>query len=111
MELVRRAIDWARAQRVPALPSTAVPGTSELERRSLAAIGGIAARLAGPRYESWPRSLCDWAAAAPEPPPSLVDGIRRELAGGHDVLALLYEGLVSGQNRRRLGTFFTPSAV
>jgi hypothetical protein len=33
------------------------------------------------------------------------------LGGGQDVLAVLYEGIVSGRNRRRLGTFFTPASV
>jgi adenine-specific DNA-methyltransferase len=111
MDLVRRAIEWVIAQPVQPLPSEAVPGTSDSERRSLAALGGIAAALAGDRCANWPESLRDWATTSPRPPDALIEAIRREISGGHDVLALLYEGIVSGKNRRRLGTFFTPPPV
>lgn len=45
-------------------------------------------------------------------PPDLVLRVDAELKSpGRDVLALVYEQLVSGSNRRRLGTFFTPDSV
>lgn len=111
MDLLRRVADWALAQPIEGLPREAVPGTTDGERIGLAAIGGIAAALAGERCDDWPEPIRDWALRAPAPPRDFVEGIRRELAGGPDVLAQLYERLVSGRNRRRLGTFFTPPAV
>jgi adenine-specific DNA-methyltransferase len=111
MNLVDRARDWANAQTITPLSAQDVPGTSDSERRQLAAIGGIGASLAGERCEAWPQSLREWAKRGPLPPADLVEAIRRELTGGRDVLASLYEAIVSGENRRRLGTFFTPPAV
>lgn len=111
MELVRRLAEWACLERATPLPEDSVPGTTEAERSSLAAIGGIAAVLAGVRSATWPAPLRVWAAAGRTPPPELTEAVLRELEGGTDVLAALYEAIVSGRNRRRLGTFFTPPAV
>jgi adenine-specific DNA-methyltransferase len=111
VDLVRRLVEWASLQQVTPLPEEAVPGTTEEERMSLAAVGGIAAALAGERSAAWPERLRLWATSGPRPPHELNEAILRELEGGADVLALLYEGIVSGRNRRRLGTFFTPPAV
>ncbi len=102
---------WAYEQHLSPLPESAVPGTSPEERRALMATGGVARALAGDRTTIWPAAIKHWANAAPEPPQALMDAVRRELAGGQDVLALLYEAIVSGRNRRRLGTFFTPASV
>lgn len=111
MDLVRRLVEWASSQHATPLPTEAVPGTTDEERSSLAAVGGIAAALAGERSAAWPKPLGHWAAGGPRPPDELTDAILRELEGGTDVLAMLYEGIVSGRNRRRLGTFFTPPPV
>lgn len=111
MDLVRQLVGWAYEQRVDPLPESAVPGASSEERKALKAVGGIARVLAGDRTTTWPDALKGWTHAAPEPPAVLMESVRRELDGGQDVLALLYEGIVSGRNRRRLGTFFTPTSV
>ncbi|MBI4304889.1 MAG: methyltransferase [Chloroflexi bacterium] len=88
-----------------------MPGASPEERSALAAVGGIAAALVGERVSRWPIDLRRWASAAPKPPQDLIDGAKRKLEADEDVLAALYEGIVSGRNRRRLGTFFTPPLV
>jgi adenine-specific DNA-methyltransferase len=110
VDLVRRIADWALTVPVTPLSLDAVPGTSEQERRGLAALGGLAGALAGRRVKSWPAALQAWARAE-APPKAIVMAVERELSGGVDVLAATYERLVSGRNRRRLGTFFTPPAV
>jgi adenine-specific DNA-methyltransferase len=103
------ALAWAvRAGGVP-IASDLVPGADEPERRLLTALGGIAAELAGPdRVGMWPGPLAVWAQNAPEPPPDVIRGLRDDTINGADVLADLYAAVVSGRNRRRLGTFFTP---
>lgn len=110
MHLVRQIAQWALASSAEPLPPEAVPGTNDIERRALAALGGLAGALAGERARSWPVALSDWARATP-PPAELVSATEREFSGGTDVLASVYERLVSGRNRRRLGTFFTPPSV
>lgn len=111
MELVEKLIKWARTQAMAALPEEAVPGTTDGERSALAAIGGVAAALAGAPASLWPAEMRDWMTKAPSPPGDLVRLLQGELEGGRDVLAMLYEGVVAGRNRRRLGTFFTPPSV
>lgn len=111
MELVERLIKWAGAQAVAPLPEAAVPGTTDAERSGLAALGGVAAALASPSASNWPSAMQEWMAEAPTPPDDLVRLVQGELDSGRDVLAMLYEGIVAGRNRRRLGTFFTPPAV
>jgi adenine-specific DNA-methyltransferase len=96
---------------VAPLLEDAVPGTTDRERSALAALGGVAGALAGSQPTDWPPDLNAWMAGAPAPPADLMRLARGEIEGGRDVLALLYESLVSGRNRRRLGTFFTPPAV
>lgn len=111
MELVERLIKWARAQAVPPLVEAAVPGTTDAERSALSALGGLAAALAPANANGWPSALQRWMVEAPTPPDDLVRLVQGELDSGRDVLAMLYEGIVAGRNRRRLGTFFTPAAV
>jgi adenine-specific DNA-methyltransferase len=89
----------------------AVPGASVEERTALAAMGGVAATLARDRSATWPEPVRDWLHRGPTVPPNLVKGLEHELANGSDVLARVYEAIVSGRNRRRLGTFFTPRPV
>jgi predicted RNA methylase len=110
MELVNQIASWALSAHVEPLPIEAVPGTTDLERRGLAALGGLAGALAGRRAERWPEPLRQWAFTV-DPPRPLVEATQRELSGGIDILAAAYERLVSGRSRRRLGTFFTPPAV
>jgi hypothetical protein len=52
---------------------------------SLAAVGGIAAALAGERSAAWPVRLRLWATSGPRPPHELNEAILRELEGGDDV--------------------------
>ena len=111
LEVVLRTTAWARSQASPALTIETVPGASELERQHLAAVGGIAAALAAEQVDGWPPGVREWARNGPRPPSALVEALRRSLGAGPDVLALIYEDLVSGESRRRLGTFFTPPAV
>lgn len=110
MELIRLIASWALSVHVEPLPPEAVPGTSNLERRGLAALGGLAGALAGQRITGWPQPLLEWTQTV-KPPQELVAATERELFGGTDVLAAVYEHLVSGRSRRRLGTFFTPPSV
>lgn len=111
VELVRRLTEWALAQRLTPMSLEAVPGASEEERRALAALGGVAATLARDRSATWPEQLRDWLDRGPTVPVNLVNELEHELANGSDVLARVYEAVVSGRNRRRLGTFFTPRPV
>lgn len=111
IDIVRRLGEWARAEPSDGLPHTAVPGTSKAERQALLRVGGIAAALGSEHLVAWPPDVRDWAERAPRPPASLVRDLRGALEGDPDILALLYEEVVSGPNRRRLGTFFTPPNV
>lgn len=110
MKLVREIVSWAMSSSIDPLGTDEVPGANDTERVALAALGGLAAALAGERVQTWPDPLRKWA-DAPPPPPTLVAATQRELRGGIDILANVYESLVTGRSRRRLGTFFTPPAV
>ncbi len=111
VELARRLTEWAFTQRLAPVSSEAVPGASEEERKALAAMGGVAAILARDRSATWPGQVRDWLERGPTVPLNLVRELERELANGSDVLARVYEAIVTGRNRRRLGTFFTPRPV
>jgi len=107
---------WCRAVKMDAIPEADVLGANEAERKQLAALGGVAAafgRRSSGRIclSSLPPAVRDWLTIAPIPPDDLMDGLQAELAGEEDPLALLYERIVSGARRRRLGTFFTPKPV
>jgi adenine-specific DNA-methyltransferase len=104
-------ITWVMAQEIASLPHHLVPGTSDDERRALAALGGVAWTLAEGVSPSWPEEVRAWMEEAPRPPNSLIKTVRPTLADRDDVLARCYEHIVTGRNRRRLGTFFTPPAV
>jgi len=82
---------------------------------ALAALGGIASALADPDVRArWPQALQTWA-KAPAPPDDLLEDLRGDLRGeitdADDPLALIYENIVAGANRRHLGTFFTPAPI
>ncbi|MEU5914832.1 Eco57I restriction-modification methylase domain-containing protein [Micromonospora sp. NPDC047527] len=91
-------------------------GANENERSQLAALGGVAAAIARRSnpdmdFSSFPHHVQRWLLSAPQPSPDLVDALCLDLDGKSDPLALIYERIVSGPRRRRLGTFFTPAAV
>jgi adenine-specific DNA-methyltransferase len=88
-----------------------VPGASALERRRLAALGGVVRGLVPPSDRAaWPSDVVDWLDSGPVAPEAVVSAARRAVACEPDEsLATLYTQLVSGANRRALGTFFTPS--
>lgn len=105
-------VAWLDAQDAVPLAAELVHGAEEGERRRLAGLGAFARVLAG-RVEGWPEELVEWASAhRPDPPDALVHRVRAALADTReDILARVYEAVVSGVHRRRLGTFFTPDAV
>lgn len=107
-----RWLDAAVDDAVP-LAAELVHGAAEDERRCLAVLGALARVLAGSALDGWPDELVAWVSAYPrDPPADLVHRVRIALLDGQiDVLARVYECVVSGVNRRRLGTFFTPDAV
>lgn len=102
---------WLAAVTGPPLPQRLVPGASTDERRRLAAMGGLVHRLVGRVPATWPTQLRDWAREAPSPPAAVVAEARKRLEDPNDFFADLYESVVAGPNRRRLGTFFTPPEV
>jgi hypothetical protein len=108
---VRGLLRWLDEVDLPPLAPDLVPGADETERVRLAALGAVAHILAADAVESWPAPLAMWAEAASGLDTS---GLSREELlddGTGDLLALTYEWVVSGMNRRRLGTFFTPPAL
>lgn len=112
-EPVRKLLRWLDAADVQPLAPDLVPGASPLELRRLAALGAVGRALATSTEHAWPESLRQWVSSVADLEPSLQAEIVALVADPHgpDVLALLYEWVVSGINRRRLGTFFTPPGV
>ncbi len=107
---------WCRAAKVKAIPQGEVAGANERERVQLAALGGVAAALArrsnnAVDFRPFPKDVRDWLECAKTPPDELVEALYAELKSDVDPLALVYERIVSGPRRRRLGTFFTPRPV
>ncbi len=107
---------WAKAVRAPehstearALPD--VPGADPDELRTLAGLGGLAHALAGDQITTWPPALRGWATAVPAWPAELAETARQDLAEGHDPLAAAYDAAIGAENRRRLGTVFTPEPL
>lgn len=107
---------WCRHAKVAPLPESEVRGTNDHERSQLAALGGIAAALA--TQSNWPNNqerlpyaVQKWIKDAPTPPPELARLIHADLGESEDPLALVYERIVAGPRRRKLGTFFTPRPV
>ena len=110
---VRDVIRWLESVEAQPLAHDLVPGAGHDELRGLAALGGLAAAIAPQGCEvAWPESIRQWMADAPRPEKTLVERLITLL--DHDrarsvaFLATIYESVVSGANRRRLGTFFTP---
>ena len=88
-----------------------VPGATVEELRQLAALGGIAASIAGGASHEWPENVRTWAADAPQAPYELITIIRQALETGQDAFAEAYNCSISSENRRRLGTVFTPDVL
>jgi adenine-specific DNA-methyltransferase len=107
--LARAFRRWSTTVDVAVTPDVSGADTDELKR--LAALGGIAASVAGSATTSWHPSLRGWAAAAPRPPDELVDATCLALGQHDDPLATLYNASISAAHRRRLGTVFTPPAL
>lgn len=111
-DLIERAVAWARNEDAPALQADLVAGANETERSILAALGGAVTALAGKRaVASWPIAVQEWCSTPVRPPQPLLRDLRAALVRNRQLLPQLYERSVSGRNRRRLGTFFTPDPV
>lgn len=108
---VRDLLRWLDDADLPPLASDLVPGADEAERSRLAALGALAHALAPDAVQSWPEPLALWAEGVANLDTTGIDptALLNEDAG--DLLALTYEWVVSGTNRRRLGTFFTPPTL
>ncbi|MFD6635780.1 Eco57I restriction-modification methylase domain-containing protein [Micromonospora chalcea] len=109
VELIR----WIDSNQATPLDPRTVPGASTHERHRLATLGALARHLAEDAVNEWPNSLRRWAGKADLPvPETLVRDCREAiLRSDSDLLADTYEQLVSGRNRRLLGTFFTPPSI
>ncbi len=104
--------EWAAAVDADPVDPDLVPGADRSERSALAALGGLARALAADAGQGWPEGVRAWLeASATEPEDALVASVQAALATDEDVLAAVYECVVTGSSRRRLGTFFTPSSV
>lgn len=102
---------WIEGAATQAVDAKLVPGASLAERRRLGALGGVVRELVRAQsLASWPPDLTDWLSLGPSVPAAVIDAAELALADEPDsVLANLYARLVSGVNRRLLGTFFTPA--
>ena len=105
-------VDWVRSARIVPLPSDLVPGTTVEQRADLAAVGGLVGSLVPRQHlRRWPHALQTWVDAAPRPPQTIVDYLTATSPRQPEFFAELYCELVAGENRRRLGTFFTPQPI
>ena len=103
---------WLSSAGAAPLDQSAVPGTTDIERQSLSALGALASSVVGDIGDlGWPEEVSAWTETDVCPPASLVSDMRTALSDPGDVLASIYEEVVAGPNRRRLGTFFTPPDV
>lgn len=109
---IELVINWVRHAHAPVLASDLVPGATRAQRTHLAAAGGLVGALVpARRLRTWPEAVQAWVAAAPIPPASVVAALNGSLDRDPEVFATIYCTLVAGENRRRLGTFFTPHPV
>lgn len=105
------ALDWVQSTPAEPLGEDVVPGASDDERRMLAVLGGLVSAIV-PAQErvGWPTDVLVWVESGPQAEPSVADAALRAIRESPDeVLASIYARLVSGVNRRSLGTFFTPA--
>ncbi|MDN4473461.1 methyltransferase [Demequina zhanjiangensis] len=103
-------LDWLRSIPGSPLSEKLVPGASADERRMLAALGGLVSSIVPPRdRQKWPPDVTAWLEAGPRADDGVRDATLEAIREDPDqALASLYALLVSGKNRRPLGTFFTP---
>jgi adenine-specific DNA-methyltransferase len=106
-QVIKDIVEWARESEYVYLNSSHVPGASAVELQSLSALGAVAA--VAEHSELWPTEIRQWSDGAPDLPADLRTQLQRDDL--HEVLAFAYEALVSGPNRRALGTFFTPTPI
>ena len=107
---LERTLAWLRGMSITPVSAGWVPGASESERGTLMALASVAAHLGGAVQDSWPEDIRSWMNHAV----TLPEDIAREVDAASEkrpdeMLAALYADLVSGKNRRVLGTFFTPA--
>ena len=102
---------WLTGARCAPLAQRLVPGANSDERRRLAALGGLVRHLLDDIPGDWPEALRTWVERGPAPPPDVLNEARTLMADTGDWFAAVYEHVVAGANRRRLGTFFTPPKV
>jgi adenine-specific DNA-methyltransferase len=99
------------AAAVPATTKTPdVPGATKEELKSLAALGGLASALVGEVPIDWPEDVRRWATST-KPWVNFEDSFDALTRLEIDPLAEAYTALISAENRRRLGTVFTPTAL
>lgn len=115
-EIVSSLLSWCEeeAKVLDALHESVVRGADEDERKVLSSLGGVAKALAihgNLDTASWPAEINKWMDGAPDLEAELVPPIVAQVESGKDVLGSLYERIVAGKNRRKLGTFFTPRAI
>lgn len=102
---------WLAGAECAPLAQRLVPGADSDERRQLAALGGLVRHILDDIPRDWPEALRTWTERGPAPPLDVLVEARARLAGSGDWFAAVYEHVVAGPNRRRLGTFFTPPNV
>lgn len=105
-----KTLAWLQGTSAPPVAQAWVPGSSEPERRALAALASVARHLSQTVDPSWPDEIVRWLAAAVPLPDEVAAEIDAATEKTPDAaLASLYAEVVAGKNRRVLGTFFTPS--
>lgn len=114
---VEAVLTWLRQADMTPVPFE-VPGTSTIERVRLSALGGlVAATLVHLELDSQLPALeqhvplKEWMSGRVKVPTDVVEAMAMCVKSSpEESLAAIYSGAVSSANRRRLGTFFTPSA-
>ncbi len=92
-------------------PTPAIDGATESDRVRLAALGGVAAQIAGGVSPEWDPEVRRWMSQAPDPPSDIVNATIEALGRGEDALGALYTASIGAPQRRRLGTVFTPQPL
>lgn len=108
---IDRVAAWTTRYTGPLLRASAIPGTTEHERRRLSALGSVLRSLALGDDPTWPGDIRAWIEGSPPAPADVAQDLQAILHADPSLLALLYENLVSSVSRRRLGTFFTPTGI
>lgn len=111
IEVMTEVEAWLADAKCSPLVQRLVPGADSNERRRLAALGGLVRCLLDDIPGDWPEALRIWAEQGPMPPADVIHDARTLMDGSGDWFATVYEHVVAGPNRRRLGTFFTPPSV